>query len=156
MMATPDTRLHEKLADLEDTLRAVSDDQLEELCGRASIFAISRVVDSDTEAILADPVFRVECAYADLVAVEWQRRRDVLAALEADLADGHPVRINDQSVGMFTACCDPAPWTDVWCWTGPERATLAEAVADAKTHAPNVEPVVGTNWPDNGSLGLAS
>jgi hypothetical protein len=77
--------------------------------------------------------------------------------LHSTLPGGQP----DVSVGTgnepwtVRAVCDP-PGEDSlrpFCWHGPDRDTVEEAVADAKTHAPGVEPDVLQNiWPDSDPL----
>ena len=44
----------------------------------------------------------------------------------------------------YAAHCDPDPGTgdNPFCWVGPDRETIAEAVADALEHDPTIEPVI--------------
>lgn len=75
------------------------------------------------------------------------------AWLHSTVDDGRPhvdVGTGDQW-GTFRATCDPQGEDSnrPFCWQGPDRDTKEEAIADARAHAPGVEPDVSrTTWQD--------
>lgn len=92
--------------------------------------------------VISDPLARFHLDLAYLLDGEVSRRGNVLRALEADLAGGHLVEIGlgSDDPHKFAGYCDPRPMEDEYCWIGPDRATIEQAVADAREHSGGAEP----------------
>ncbi len=138
----------QRLRRLVGALRALEDDQLEVLVQRVKARSQELIQETVTDlhdgeqlkASLADPVNQVEFAFEALVGNEPYRRHHVLDSLEAEMAGGHLVSISyGDELDTFAACCDPRPDTDGFCWEGPDRATIDDAVEDGRQHHPGHE-----------------
>jgi hypothetical protein len=134
----------EAFARLSDCLRALTDDQLEELRRRFShIEGLSSATDEGPfMAAWEHPVTKAHYALHDLLFEEGGHRSATLVAVEADLNGGHLVEVvAGDDTSKYRADCDPRPFDgEPVCWTGPDRETIAEALEDGRRHHPGSEP----------------
>ena len=140
---------------LVEALHALDDERLAQLIDevqqrtRASLIKGSGDQDLSASVMsaMSDPVSRVEVAYMTLVEGEGYRREAMISAAEIDLRGGHALSVGPGNEPLtYSAVCDPDPDCDEFCWQGPDRSRLSEAVADARDHFPAAEPRIVT-WP---------
>jgi hypothetical protein len=129
-----------------DLLRALTDDQLEELTRQRTMWLVDRMEsvkafggEEAVRAIWHDPVDRVQIAFSDQVVEEINHRRGAIWHAESDMMGGHCVFVGAGNVDphKFYAYC--FPYDDV-CWDGPDRDTIGEALEDGRGHHPGYEP----------------
>ena len=138
-MTYRDIDKNEEATEIVDGLRQATDQQLEEIFQRSK-----RMLREDDYLKIdyEDLVELVALRFHLLVYNEQVRRRNILTGLKADLQGGHDVTVwmgNDP--GKFAAYCDPRPDDDSeYCWTGSDRDSIEEAVADGRRHHPGYEP----------------
>ena len=141
IQATRRKSQEESFSRLSDCLRALNDDQLEEVRRRFShIEGLSDATDmSALMAAWKHPVAKAHSALYDLMVEEANHRTATMLDIEADLNGGHLVEVGtgDRN-GTFAAYC--LPERHVACWEGPDRATVAEALEDGRRHHPGCEP----------------
>jgi hypothetical protein len=79
-----------------------------------------------------------------LVYNEQVRRRVILADIQADLQGGHSVIVwLGNEPDRYAAYCDPRSADEgEYCWIGPDRDSIEEALVDGQRHHPDYEPEV--------------
>lgn len=142
---------------LEDTdriaerLRALTDEDLDrfhtEVAAAATAEAKRRAADGEglkVEEWSSDPVSQVWTELVCMASNEKVRRRVALHRMEADLQGGHLVEVLEgRELDTYSAVCDPLMEEEtISCWAGPDRATVDEAIEDARAHHPGHEPRV--------------
>lgn len=135
--ATIPDHLQRHVAQLITNLQAMTEDELEQL----AIIQQDRILEL-MRVNRDDPVARFEYACHDLRTMETNYRLESIQRMEAQLAGGHLVSVGcGNEISKYSAVCDPNP-PGKFCWEGPDRDTIEEALADGRAHHPGQEPTV--------------
>ena len=134
----------ERLVEAAAALAGLSDNDLEEVSftvtmGHAVIMkrldSTHQIGDPYSPAVMAVGTLR------DIIVDETNHRLGVIWNSRADLNGGHlPIVSLEDVDGTWSACCSPDFDAEAH-WSGPDRATFEEALADSKAHCP-VEPEI--------------
>ena len=128
--------------ELVAAMRALDDDQLRVLARRFNQAAVDDLEENpgSTSEHSVDPIVRVGMTLATMFHNEQIRRANLIDTLEADFQGGHRVEVaNGNELGTYAAICCPDADADEWCWNGPDRLTIEEAVADGEGHHPGYD-----------------